>query len=388
MKPAVTKKMWGAVLFSVLALASLESAATKTEAEVNKVPSLFSMSGYLMLDYDQYGAFYNKDNNASKSHFELRRSKLSFAIKPHKKIKGVLQVKYSNEYQQEDVLEFGDVYLNYSLMKKMNVRIGRFKEPFNLEQLTSSKDIATIERSLMTGAFSLGSNVGLMLYKNKKAYTWALGFFNQEAKATDETAPKLRSMTGRMTYRLPNTIDIWHFGGTLSHQDLDGDLVKFNERGEVNSAQKVIRSASFNANDLTLMQGEGAFSTGGLRLQAQGALVYIEQIDGRLWQYSGFDVQVSYLLSGEHYSYKKGKFKGVKSHNSNGSWELVSRYSHLDLQDNDLGSKASIVLLGVNYYYGKKIKLMANLLLPTIEGNVVNTDQSGNAVSIRGQYAF
>ena len=382
----MTKWLRWSILFLWLALASLESAALGKEA--SDVPSLFSMSGYLMLDYDQYGAFYNKDNNTSMRHFELRRSKLSFTIKPHKKIKGVLQVKYSNEYQQEDALELGDVYLNYSLMKKVGVRIGRFKEPFNLEQLTSSKDIATIERSLMTNTFSLGSNVGLMLYKNKKAYTWAWGVFRQEAKTTGESDPKLRSMTGRMTYRLPNTTDTWHFGGTLSYQELDGDLVKFNGRGEVNSAQKVIRSASFNANDLTLMQIEGAFSAAGLRLQVQGALAQVEQVDGRLWQYSGFDVLASYLLSGEHYAYKKGKFKSVKSHKQNGSWELVSRYSYLDLQDNDLGSKASIMLLGVNYYYGKKIKLMADLLLPTIEGNVVNTDQSGNAVSIRGQYAF
>jgi phosphate-selective porin OprO/OprP len=373
--------LWGLLTTAVLTCASVN-------ASQSKAANLFSMSGYLMLDYDQYGAFYNKDSNASQSHVELRRSKLSIAVKPNKKIKGVVQVKYSREYQQGEKLEFGNVYLNYGLTKMMSIRVGRFKEPFNLEQLTSSKNLAIIERSLMTDAFSLGSNVGLMLYKNKKAYTWALGVFEQEAQGNGESDPALRSMTARMTYLLPNARNIWHFGGTFTHQDLDGDIVKFNERGEVNSAQKVIRSARFNANDLTLLQVEGAFSAGGLRLQTHAAITQVEQIDGRLWQYSGFDIQASYLLSGEHYAYKKGRFKGVKSHHSNGSWELVSRYSHLDLQDNDFGSKASISLLGVNYYYGNNIKIMANVLLPNIEGNVVNTDQSGNAVSIRAQYTF
>jgi phosphate-selective porin OprO/OprP len=365
------------ILYLMLCIVCLDSAATET-GESN-VPSLFSMSGYLMVDYDRYGAFYNKDDNSSQSHLELRRSKLSLTVKPNKNIKAVLQVKYSNEYQQGETLEFGDVYINYSPMKWLDVRIGKFKQPYNLEQLTSSKNLATIERSLMTDAFSPGSNNGLMLYKNKKSYTWAWGAFQQESNTR---------MTGRLTYLLPSVQAIWHVGGSLSYRDLAGGLSKFSERGQVNSAQKVIRSASFNANTSTLMQLEGAYAKNSLRISTHAALTRVEQVDGTLWHYSGFDMQANYLLSGEHYAYKKGKFKSVKSRANNGSWELVTRFSHIDLQDNNLGSKASILLLGVNYYLGESVKLMADVLIPNISGNVVNTDQSGHALSFRGQYSF
>jgi phosphate-selective porin OprO/OprP len=376
------KPLW----YLMLCIVCLDSAATETGG--SKVPNLFSVSGYLMVDYDRYGAFYNKDDNSSQSHLELRRSKLSLTVKPNKNLKAVLQVKYSNEYQQGETLELGDVYLNYYPMKWLDLRMGRFKQPFNLEQLTSSKNLATIERSLMTDAFSPGSNYGVMLYKNKKSYTWAWGAFQQESNTSSDVDSPVRSMTGRVTYLLPSVQAIWHFGGSLSYRDLAGDLFKFSERGQVNSAQKVIRSASFNANNSTLMQLEGAYAKNSLRISTHAAVTRVEQEDGTLWHYSGFDMQANYLLSGEHYAYKKGKFKSVKSRADNGSWELVTRFSHIDLQDNDLGSEASILLLGVNYYLGGSVKLMADVLIPNISGNVVNTDQSGHALSFRGQYYF
>jgi len=111
-------------------------------------------------------------------------------------------------------------------------------------------------------------------------------------------------------------------------------------------------------------------------------------VDSTQWQYSGFYLQGSVLLSGEHYRYKQGKFKGVKPYASRGSWELVARFSGLDIRDREVGSESSILLLGVNYYVSKPFRLMANLLVPSISGNVVNTNQSGNGISVRGQYHF
>ncbi len=369
----------GALLLSIL--------AGSVTADVIKTFPSFDVGGYAMLDYDQYGAFYNKDAGESQSHFELRRSKLSFNLQAHKNLKAQIQLTYDKKYRSEAKFELARAHVSYSGLPGFNVRVGKMKEPYSLEYQTSSKKLATIERSLMTTAFSPGSNYGVQLYEKKKVYTWALGLFQEEQD--DVNNDKTKAISARATYAFyDDTHSVFHVGSSISLRELSGKKLKYKERGEVNSAANIIRSASFNADTLHLLQFESAWSYGPLRLQGEAALVSIKQEGGTLWQYSGFYLQGSYLLSGEAYRYKKGMFKGVKPSSSKGSWELVARYSGLNLRDNQLGSETSIVLLGVNYYASQKLRLMANLLVPSISGNVVNTDQSGNAISLRGQYQF
>jgi len=370
-----------------LILLLILAGVTATAAPNKTFPS-FKVGGYTMVDYDRYGAFYNKDTSESESHFELRRSKLSLDFRPHEDIKAQVQLSYNQQYRSDDQFELARVHVSYMGFPGIKLRLGKMKEPYSLEYQTSSKKLATIERSLITTAFAPGSNFGVQLYETKKDYTWALGGF-QEEKEEGSASKYTEAISSRVTYALINEeYRVFHVGASLSLRDIKGQNLTFKERGEVNSAQKVIRSASFDADSLNILQLEAAWASRQWRLQGEVAVASIKQVDGNQWQYSGFYLQGSALLSGEHYRYKQGKFKGVKPNSSLGSWELVARFSGLDLRDQAVGSESSILLLGVNYYAFKRFRLMANLLMPSISGNVVNTNQSGNGISIRGQYHF
>ncbi|MBD3267118.1 hypothetical protein GF373_10655, partial [bacterium] len=80
--------------------------------------------------------------------------------------------------------EFKDVYLGLVGIDYLGgLRIGHFKEPFGLEQLTSSKYITFLERSL-PDMFSPGRNTGLMVHNSylEERLTYALALFRE----TDE----------------------------------------------------------------------------------------------------------------------------------------------------------------------------------------------------------
>ncbi|MFM2008401.1 MAG: hypothetical protein RIR02_351, partial [Pseudomonadota bacterium] len=78
----------------------------------------------------------------------------------------------SNQLTGTDV-----AYFEYVGYKPVQVRVGRFKMPFSLEQLTSSNNIDTIERSLMgqvEGEFVPAKETGAMLYGSPiSGFTWA-----------------------------------------------------------------------------------------------------------------------------------------------------------------------------------------------------------------------
>ena len=382
----VYKVLWFKLLALILAL---QFYAMRVNAQpVPELPkyseSVLNVSGYVMLDYDQYGGFYDKSGNDYKSenedHFEIRRSKLAFQYAPTASIWAELEFTYHNEYQQEEEYELADAYIHYKSSALVDIQLGKMKEPFGLERQTGSSKITGIERSMVTTAFSPGRSVGGMLTIGEPHYSVALGLFEEDSSEA------IQAVTSRMTYGFidPN-LSNKHLGLSLSHRDLKDQEFQIKERGESNSADNVIRSAKFDASSQDIVQLESAWFTHQFRLQSEIAYSSIEQTNGVNWAYSGFYVQASYLLNKGQYQYKNNK---IKTKIKKGTWELVGRYSGLDLQDNDIGSEASVLLLGVNYYINKQFKIMANILLPEISGNTVDDDQSGNGVSMRAQYAF
>jgi phosphate-selective porin len=57
-----------------------------------------------------------------------------------------------------------DIFINYHGIPEMNVKVGQYKAPFGLEQLTPDTLIYTIERSLPTGAITPERQIGAMLW--------------------------------------------------------------------------------------------------------------------------------------------------------------------------------------------------------------------------------
>jgi phosphate-selective porin OprO and OprP len=80
-----------------------------------------------------------------------------------------------------------DIFINWHAIPEMNLKVGQWKAPFGLEQITPDSTIYTIERSLPTGALTPERQIGAMLWgkpltnvvpEQKDLVTYYAGMFN------------------------------------------------------------------------------------------------------------------------------------------------------------------------------------------------------------------
>lgn len=65
-----------------------------------------------------------------------------------------------------------DVFVNWRALPELNVKLGQFKAPYGLEQLTSDSRLISIEPSLVTFALALERQIGLQFSGQPLARTW------------------------------------------------------------------------------------------------------------------------------------------------------------------------------------------------------------------------
>jgi len=311
--------------------------------------------------------------------------------------------------------DFKDAYLELNQLPVVqNLRFGHFKEPFALNEPTSSKYILFIERSLPNAAFAPGRNVGAMIHGTllDERMTLAGGVFRdaddfgqsgQFIGAPDDE----QVFTGRVTV-LPwyeqDGKRLLHLGGATSYRHLKGNdnAVRVRTRPETHVGPRLV-DTNFgpidivDAEDINLFGGEIAMVLGSFHWQAEymAAMVESNLLDDAFLD--GWYVQAGYFLTGEHRPYKKseGAFSRVKplkpyDKGGPGAIELKVRYSTIDLDDAGLtGGSEENISFGVNWYLTGNVRLMADLVR-VMANDVNNTgrDADGCIFIIRAQVDF
>ncbi len=137
-----------------------------------------SLTGRMHLDYRFNDAYENgrgddRDTQSFSDQFELRRARLG--------VKG----KFANDFKYEIVgnlpgtATIDVAYLDWAKYDAFQIRTGKFKQPFGLEQLTSSNNIALMERSYVDQTVP-AKKLGLQVMGAPKAgLTYALSTFQQ-----------------------------------------------------------------------------------------------------------------------------------------------------------------------------------------------------------------
>jgi hypothetical protein len=65
-----------------------------------------------------------------------------------------------------------DVFVNWHRLPELNVKIGQYKAPFGLEQLTSDTKLFTVERTLASSALTPERQIGIQLWGKPFANLW------------------------------------------------------------------------------------------------------------------------------------------------------------------------------------------------------------------------
>ena len=292
-------------------------------------------------------------------------------------------VKYKFQYDFASSDPFKDAYIQVKKLPMVgNFTIGHFKEPFSLEELTSSKYITFMERSL-PNAFSQGRNLGVRFNRSfmDKRATAAFGFFRDGNPADAPFGPDgIYNATTRFTF-LPwyqeKGRQLLHAGFSYSHafHNLtreDGEVVKsdrFRQRPEAHLGPRLVETPKFAAEEIDYINPEVALVYGPASLQFEWMSALVNRENGDDLHYNGFYGFASYFLTGEHRPYKtsSGAFDRVKPKNDfdgKGGWgalEFAARYSVIDLNDEDVnGGEMQNVTVGFNWYLNSNVRLMFN----------------------------
>ena len=356
----LTYKQLSGVALSIISFSSV----------ANDYPTL-KFSGNIMLDYDSFDANFLEAANEGDSDTEIRRFRLGLESDFYSDWSAKLSLDLS------EGSEVKDAYIKYKGWDVAQLTIGKQKEPFGLERQMSSKNSWLIERAMISDAITPERSLGIKASGEIDAINWQLGYFQ------DDNSERSTSITGRLTWApWLDDDNVVHLGASFSERNLRGDNFRINQDLEVNTADSLIDGAKFNANSSSLKGLELLWQYGGVTNMAEWQQATVQSSDGSEYVYQGGYYQMSYLLSGKNRKYKNGELNGLKTKDD---WEVSLRYSQLYLQAEN--SEAKIFSVGLNYYFDKDLKLMANYINAEYVEEGINLG-SGNAVSIRAQYQF
>jgi len=283
---------------------------------------------------------------------------------------------------------FRDVYLTVKELPALgHVRVGHYKEPFGLEQLTSSKYITFMERGLLT-AFTPERNVGVMAFDHSEneRMTWAIGAFISE---NDDDPPVFRDDDGGTALTVRTTYLPWydeategrgllHLGIAYSYRDIADDAVRFAERPEAHLGSAVVDTGTITGVPKYQQLGlEAAFVYGPWSVQSEYMIAFVDRTAATGVDFNGFYVYTSYFLTGENRHYKRtaGAFDRVRPYENFfrvcsedgsvqtgwGAWEIGYRFSTLDLDDTGIaGGNVSDHTIGLTWYLNPYTRLMFN----------------------------
>lgn len=312
----------------------------------------------------------------------------------------------SNQLTGTDV-----AYMDYAGYQPIQVRIGRFKMPFSLEQLTSSNNIDTIERSLMgqvEGEFVPAKETGAMIFGSPvSGFTYALaasrGRGNSTAATT--TADYIGRVTANIGELTGNKDYIAHLGLAYSDGEVRSGTAITSGRTEAREEDKFFTGASTASLATRNRQGiEAALAYSAFKLQGEMFNVKYDDSAAADKEVKGNYIQAVWNLTGEshNYSNSSGTFGGLKvkspftMNGGTGAWQLVIRHSELD------GSGAGTIsagktngakawTYGVNWVLNENARVMLNYIKTDYNSAVTNPGQSllgQEAIVLRGQLAF
>jgi phosphate-selective porin len=157
------------------------------------------LGGYIQVNFEDgdVSAFEGRfGQTALKDRFRLRRARINltgdFAEQFDFKIEG--------DFGQGDGLNSNrtafsatDIFVNWHQFAEANVKVGQWKAPFGLEQITPDPSLIIIERSLPTGAITPERQIGVQLWgkpftnvwpDEKDLLTYYAGVFNGNGRNT------------------------------------------------------------------------------------------------------------------------------------------------------------------------------------------------------------
>jgi|ERR1700730_14175020 len=330
-----------------------------------------TLGGYIQMNFEDgaVSAFEGRLSggpNAVKDRFRLRRARINlvgdFAEKFDFKVEGDFGVSDGLAGNRTG-FSATDIFVNWHQIPEANVKVGQWKAPFGLEQITPDTKILTIERSLPTGALTPERQLGIQIWgkplanlwpDQKELLTYYAGIFNGNGRNI--------TVNDNNNFMYVGRLELLPWKGELLNQDaslkLGADVLNSRDDAGTNISQalnlKVNADGSLtpyvlpSADERTAWSLDAWLNVGPFDLIAE---YFSEDVDGRTVvgvapTFADFD-PTGWYVEGAYFIIPKKLQAVVK-------WEELSPNQ---VADDGIHS----ITAGLNYYiHGDAIKLMAN----------------------------
>lgn len=309
------------------------------------------------------------------SGFEVRRARIHLRGHVYDRVEYMLELDFAGG-------EVGarDMYVGVRDLP-VTARFGHMKEPFSLEELTSSRFITFMERSI-ANMFAPSRNTGISVgsdFADGKG-TWEAGVFRD----TDGFSPRNGdnyNLTGRITYA-PLFEDagkrLVHGGAGFQNRWIDGTLSLSTRPGDHNTPG-IIR-VSIPATAAQFLSLEAAAGFGPFGLQGEYDSVWVSSAERGDPHLSGYYVQGHWFVTGEHRPYRGGKFDRVRPaanflDGGAGAWQVAARWGRVDVTEGlaEPPGVLTVLTLGLNWYWNPNVRWSMNYELADLPQ--VDTDK-------------
>jgi phosphate-selective porin OprO/OprP len=282
----------------------------------------------------------------------------------------------------DNEVDLKDAYIEYGgeFVEPAYVRVGQYKTPNSLEQLTSRRFITFMERAAIVDAFELDYQIGLGGGLGSDNWGVSAGLFGQNA--SDQDNNEGYAIAARGHYALfPNPADrgenssqVVHLGASARYRSFDNDTfdseIRYRQRPffHFTGTRSVDTGTIDDAEGDVWGGAEFAWVQGPFSLQSEVANTALQRKDGQddannLW---GGYLSASYFLTGEHRNYdpKRGEFDRVEverplQEGGPGAWELAARADYIDLNNQGVkGGEQISYIGGVNWYPNNFVRFM------------------------------
>ncbi len=335
------------------------------------------INGYVQPQFQ--GLIDTKDLNYDS--FVVRRARVKFTVDIYKNFEFVLQP----EFEAKDYI-LRDAYIDLLHFREAGLRMGQFKIPFSLESLRSSSTIETVEKSMaVSNLRGMGKDrdIGVALHGKlfRDTIEYSLGIFNGTGLNTSDNNDN-KDVVGRIVLSpfkgKKGLFENLSFGASL--QAGKQEPAAFEPKLNYSGAKKIFSVSPGVDGFRTIGGAEVSYTYGPGAIIAEYIVADFQRRGLSDIRGEGWYLQLSCLITGDRKKTLKDVERGI---------ETVFKIEQIDIDDNGgypdyIGQTVNASTFGINWYWNKFFKIMADFVLYDIE----NLNAPGNQYKKANPKAF
>jgi phosphate-selective porin OprO/OprP len=293
------------------------------------------------------------------------------------------------ETENLDEFTFFDYRLDIPLTDKINLSVGKQKEPMSMERSMSMLQLPMQERTAGSDALMPSRNVGVVVSggTDNQKMTWAGGVFNDWIDSGSSFGNSASQAIGRVTW-LPmiseDESNLLHVGVGMRYTNAK-EGVQYLTEPEFNKSPLFVDTGPITADDAYTYNLEASWRKGPIWISSEYTRTDVSSASSGDPNFNSFYVAGSWILTGEMRAYNKksgilGPIPVAKSvyQGGKGAWELTARWSTVDLTDGLIdGGDMDILSLGANWWLTPFFNFNLNYRYITLDRMGINGHSSG-----------